>query len=182
MILLLLACGAAGIGEGIIFLILRKTKQKKLRETCKSIYKFMEIRVLNKTLQNRITSDQAALEEYQSLFLRIDFPDTKPWLASVFALDEPVTIGRSRDNKASIRGEEISRLHCKIARVGYRLYLQDLGSANGTVVRHGLFRKKQLGGQEIEELEDGDRILVGNYCLRIGLFYDREAAEHGGLL
>ncbi|MCC8151639.1 MAG: FHA domain-containing protein [Lachnospiraceae bacterium] len=178
MLVLLLACAACGVGELICFLVCRKRRKKRKRDTFKSIYKLMERRVLDKTLQNRITSDQAASEEYQSLFLRVEFPDTTPWVASVFALDEPVTIGRSRENKISLRDGEVSRIHCKIARVGFNLYLQDLGSANGTLLRHGLFRKCSMKAQQIESLEDGDRIVIGNFRLRIRVFYGREAAEY----
>ncbi|MCC8029410.1 MAG: FHA domain-containing protein, partial [Lachnospiraceae bacterium] len=173
-----IACAVCAAGETIIFLIGRHRRKKRKLKTMKSAYKLMEGRVLEETLKNRITNEQASAREYQSLFLRVEFPDTKPWLANVFALDESITIGRSRENKISIRDPGISRLHCKITLISRRLYLQDLGSANGTIVRHGLFRKSCLSGQQVEQLENGDRIMLGNYRMKITVFYGREAAEN----
>lgn len=176
MAVLIFVCVACGIVELILLGIHRHRWKKRRQQTLKSLYKLMEERVLTKTLQNHITSEQAAVSEYQSPFLRIEFPDTKPWLANVFALDESITIGRSRENKVSIRDAELSRLHCKIALVNQNLYLQDLGSANGTAIRHGLFRKTRLAGQQTELLRDGDLILLSNYRMKLTVFYGREAA------
>lgn len=180
--MLFFVCGGCGLAELIIFMV-RKRKMKGRRDRIlKTLYKMMENRVLSKTLCRNISRDQAAEEEFQSAFLCLEFPDTKPWLANIFSLDEAITIGRSRDNMVSIRDSRISRLHCKIAVVNGGLYLQDLGSANGTKIRHGFFHRKILSHHDTEKLQDGDVIVLGNYRMKIRIYYGSEAvgiAEFG---
>lgn len=175
--LLVLICAVCGLIELIILSISRKVEKGRNVQTLKTIYKMMESRVLSKTLCRNITSEQAATEEFQSAFLRIEFPDTKPWLANIFPLDETITIGRSRDNMVAIRDKMVSRLHCKIAVINGSLYLQDLGSANGTKIIHGLFHKSVLSRQDTEQLKDKDVIVLGNYKIKIRIFYGSEAVK-----
>lgn len=150
----------------------RKRRREKM--TLQSLYKLMEVRVLNRTLQNRISSEQAAGYEYQQLFIRIEFLDTKPWLANLFAMDECVTIGRSRENKISIRDDLLSRMHCKIMAQNNVLYLQDMGTTNGTKMRRGILRKVVLMPNDIVELRSGDVIYIGHYRMKISIYYGNE--------
>ena len=83
------------IVELIYFLVYRQRKKHREKMTIQSLYKLMEVRVLNRTLQNRISSEQAAEYEYQQFFVRLEFLDAKPWMACLFAMDECVTIGRN---------------------------------------------------------------------------------------
>lgn len=152
----------------------QKKKQKKNRIK-KSLYKLMEQNVLGRTLRERISSEQAALEETQKLFLYVEFPDTKPLLGYVYSLDECVTIGRSRENKICIYDELLSRMHCKIRLQDGNLILQDMGTANGTGIRRGLFRKVNLRPGEQALLFSGNMIRLGGWKIRICTYYGWEA-------
>ncbi len=177
MLIFMIVCIVCAAGESILLFVSRRRTKARMKKTRKSLCKLMEERVLLRTLQSNITSDEAASAEYQSLFVRIEFPDTSPWLANVFALDECITIGRSRENKITIRDDGVSRLHCKIALINSALYLQDLGSANGTRIRRNCFREIILAGQEFCRLQDKDRIIIGNYRMRMRILYGYQAVK-----
>lgn len=74
-----------------------------------------------------------------------------------------VIIGRSRSCDFSINEEILSRQHCNCYVEGDVAYLQDLGSANGTLIN----------GDEIDTapytLHDGDIITLGGTVLRVTL-------------
>lgn len=169
MILIIIILAIIAICELLIFIFWNKGKQKKNRLTKQSLYKLIEMRVLNRTLSAPISTEQAVQYEYQSPFLRIEFLDSKPWMARLFALDESISIGRSKDNMICIRGEKISRCHCRITLQDNGLFLQDLGTANGTKIRRGLFRKIVLAPNQMEEIFDGDKIIIESYRMRIAV-------------
>jgi pSer/pThr/pTyr-binding forkhead associated (FHA) protein len=76
----------------------------------------------------------------------------------VFALDgERMTIGRSPDAEVFLDDVTVSRNHALIVRRRDGLYVDDLGSLNGTYVnRHRI---------ESHRLSDGDELQVGKYKL-----------------
>lgn len=74
----------------------------------------------------------------------------------VFPLEvHRVTIGRSPSNILQIDDDKVSRRHCRIDREGDALFIQDLRSANGTLINGKLTRDRQ-------ELKDKDEIKLGN--------------------
>lgn len=171
-IILLLLCV---IVECLIFIIKYRKSEKERRLIEKSLYRFLEDRVLNLSLHHRITKEQAVALEYQKLFLCVDFMDTKPHMMHLFSLDDCVTIGRSQNNIICIRDSGLSRMHCKISLIQGKLYLQDLGSANGTIIKRGMFQQIPVCAQGIAELYQGDILRIGSYCLKINTYYGREA-------
>ncbi len=75
--------------------------------------------------------------------------------------EESVTIGRRADNHVALDADNISRQHVSIERRNGQYFICDLGSANGTF----------LNDQRIDfaQLNDGDRLRIGNYTIIIGL-------------
>ncbi|MBN2470189.1 MAG: VWA domain-containing protein, partial [Anaerolineae bacterium] len=61
-------------------------------------------------------------------------PNLLTWKRERRALEgiDRLTIGRSRDNDIVIPEDEVSSYHCRVFREGAALYLEDLGSTNGT--------------------------------------------------
>lgn len=165
-------CTVVEIIIGIITLNKNKVKRNKMR---KNLCKLIEERVLDQSLKYRITSGQATLEETRMAFLYVEFLNTKPMLTYLFALDEWITIGRSKENKICIHNDQFSRLHCKIGFVDTGLYLMDLGSANGVIIRRGLFKRIHVErcGQAL--LETKDIIKIGQYKIKIQVIYGADA-------
>lgn len=52
-------------------------------------------------------------------------------------IDKSLSIGRSDSNDLVLATSQISRQHAKINRIGEQLYVQDLGSSNGTFINGG---------------------------------------------
>lgn len=81
-----------------------------------------------------------------------------------------VLIGRSRNCAISLDEELISREHAAILNEESGLWLQDLGSRNGT----------RLNGQRIvdrQKLSDGDTVSLGSHELRVSLMAEVLAAD-----
>ncbi len=70
---------------------------------------------------------------------------------------EETTIGREQGNDIIIPNPTVSRFHAKIIRSEDRYFIEDLGSANGTLV-NGIKVVKEL-------LHDGDIIQLGDVVL-----------------
>ncbi len=80
-----------------------------------------------------------------------------------FALaDNRIVVGRSSDADITIDELEISRLHAIVFREGARLWIEDLGSANGTLVNG-------LQVTEPTEIGSGDMLSFGptTFALRV---------------
>jgi hypothetical protein len=75
-----------------------------------------------------------------------------------FALDrERMTIGRRPESDVFLDDVTVSRDHALIVRRGGEVFLDDLGSLNGTYVN-----RRRIDSQQ---LEDGDELQVGKYKL-----------------
>jgi len=66
-----------------------------------------------------------------------------------------VVIGRSLESDIVITSKRISREHAQIRRDGWRIFLEDLGSTNGTYLNNERILEPM-------QLRDGDRIQVGD--------------------
>lgn len=74
-----------------------------------------------------------------------------------FLIDQDVTtVGRHPDSDIFLDDITVSRHHCKFVRAAGRLYIEDLGSLNGTRVNRSL-----IDGRA--QVHNGDEIQVGKY-------------------
>ena len=90
----------------------------------------------------------------------------------VFDPENEVTIGRD-SGKCSIfiNEPQVSQRHCRIYSYRDKVYLQDMGSANGTYVRRGFLKNYEiLDGNQIE-LRTGDKISIASCVFDVRLFY-----------
>lgn len=95
-----------------------------------------------------------------------DFVDVGALVASGAQVDLPedksvVTLGRGPSNDIVIDGPQISRHHAKIERNEDGMFLEDLGSANGTFI----------DGERITRarLEPGQTVSLGSHAIRLDL-------------
>lgn len=85
-----------------------------------------------------------------------------------FLIDADVTtVGRHPESDIFLDDITVSRHHAKFVRTAGRLYLEDLGSLNGTYVNRTL-----LDGRA--QLRDGEEIQIGKYRATISLGESRQ--------
>ena len=72
----------------------------------------------------------------------------------------PLTIGKMEGCVDKVLGDSsVSRIHCRLSRVGERIAIEDLGSTNGTY-RNGI----RLNPREMAYIDEGDEIRLGRVC------------------
>lgn len=91
--------------------------------------------------------------------VRLTCIDAVPSASNADVTDLPVTIGRGDEADICIRDTWSSRVHCRLEIRGGRLWLEDLGSSNGTLV-NGVRMSESL-------IQSGDRITVGITTFRV---------------
>lgn len=72
--------------------------------------------------------------------LKITFEDTGKAFSA--PLGSVTTVGRSHRNNIQIKRDEVSRFHLQIKNVESKIYVRDLGSANGTMINDALIKAK----------------------------------------
>ncbi|MFD0866426.1 FHA domain-containing protein [Tessaracoccus lubricantis] len=86
-----------------------------------------------------------------------------PGNSNRFLIDSDITnVGRHPESDIFLDDITVSRHHAKFVRSGGKLYLEDLGSLNGTYVNRTL-----LDGRTV--LREGDEIQIGKYRATISL-------------
>lgn len=79
-----------------------------------------------------------------------------------------LVIGRSRTSDLRLLDEGISRQHCRILRRPGSIFVEDLGSTNGTFLNGGKVTT------EPKAVAPGDRIQIGPVVLQLAMFDDTE--------
>ncbi len=73
--------------------------------------------------------------------------------------EREILVGRSADVDMVLVEDMVSRRHAKITTLGGQLFIQDLGSTNGTFVNGEKIKRMRL--------KEGDRILIGTSILKL---------------
>lgn len=75
-------------------------------------------------------------------------------------IDKSLSIGRSDSNDLVLATSQISRQHAKINRIGEQLYVQDLGSSNGTFINGEPISTDAHALQATDELAFADLVFL----------------------
>ncbi len=128
---------------------------------------------LNYALTNPLDSDEAMeMPTSRKTMIFIKTLNCKPKSQFVFDPKRQIVIGRDKNNSNIYINEVlVSKKHCCIYAEGFDVFLADTGSANGTVVRRGLFKKYYIGNMCRIQLKTGDRIKIGSTKFKVVLFY-----------
>ncbi|MCL2448046.1 MAG: DUF4388 domain-containing protein [Polyangiaceae bacterium] len=73
--------------------------------------------------------------------------------------DKPIHIGRSSDLDMVLVEDMVSRKHARIGMQGDQIWIEDLGSTNGTFVNGEKIKRARL--------KEGDRVLIGTSILKV---------------
>ena len=88
-------------------------------------------------------------------------------------MNREIIIGRSSDLDMVLVEDMVSRRHAKISSTDAEVYIQDMGSTNGTFVNG-----EKIAGRAL--LHEGDRILVGTSIIKVVAVEGSDrAAERG---
>lgn len=79
-----------------------------------------------------------------------------------------ITIGRDPESNIFLDNPGISRLHAVLEKRGDRVMLQDMESANGTLLNDQSVRR--------ETVKDGDKVRIGKFLLELNVLEDRRGA------
>src|SRR6478609_1634959 len=75
--------------------------------------------------------------------------------------DKPIIVGRSSDLDMVLVEDMVSRKHARITMQQDQIWIEDLGSTNGTFVNGEKIKRARL--------KEGDRVLIGTSILRVAL-------------
>src|SRR3954464_11217595 len=73
--------------------------------------------------------------------------------------DKPIIVGRSSDLDMVLVEDMVSRKHARIAMQQDQIWIEDLGSTNGTFVNGEKIKRARL--------KEGDRVLIGTSILKV---------------
>ncbi|MEZ4649307.1 MAG: FHA domain-containing protein [Candidatus Eisenbacteria bacterium] len=83
-----------------------------------------------------------------------------------------ISIGRDPGSNVFLDNPGISREHAVLERKGNGLYVQDMGSANGTFLNDEQIRR--------ERVREGDKIRIGKFLLELEIIDDRRGTTDAG--
>jgi len=84
-----------------------------------------------------------------------------------FDLAEELTVGRAAGCQVRIEDTFASQLHARIYRREGQLYIEDLGSTNGTYLnRKGTKNREKVAGALA--LRSGDKVVIGKTVMEVG--------------
>jgi hypothetical protein len=75
------------------------------------------------------------------------------------ASEKPIIVGRSSDLDMVLIEDMVSRKHARISMQGDQIWIEDLGSTNGTFVNGEKIKRARL--------KEGDRVLIGTSILKL---------------
>lgn len=148
----------------IVVIVRHKVKKGRLEKRQDAAYELLKEEALDYVLKNGSDAvfrmDQKIMMHVKSKEINVD---------TVFDPQENVVIGRSKDSTIAINSPVISSHHCQLSLSDGKVYVKDLGSSNGTVLKHGL-KKTYIDSSSSVEIISGDKIIIGGICFKIELF------------
>jgi hypothetical protein len=127
-------------------------------------------RLRRRSLEQSVTQPVRGLAAVQVFVSKLDnFLGTE-----LFGADQPVIVGRHRDAHLRLVAEAVSREHLRVSVEAGKVFVEDLGSANGS-----LLNRRRLSGRA--EIRPADAIQIGPYTLRVRALIPRPERIASGI-
>ena len=168
MMIVILLCAAA-LAVGIWIFIVSSRRHEERMQYYSAAKALVQSDILEYEIQNQATHKLAAPKARRIiLYLRVH---TRPPKKYVLDPQKGITFGRdSKTCDVLLNEATVSEHHCCIREENGQVWLTDLGSSNGTVLRKGLFRRVRLHGGQSVRVGSGDRLIVGSTVFDLTLF------------
>ena len=161
------------LGGGVVALVIILNAQREERDKYYAAARnILKDDFLRKTLENPVKSggDSGGAGD-QKLMVYLKTIGIKPPKRYVFNPEREIPFGRQRDESGVFLNEAtVSQKHCRIFLYGENVWLEDLGSSNGTGLKRGLFGNFWLTSGQQAPLRSGDVLIIGSTKLKITLF------------
>lgn len=168
MIIIILLCAVA-LAAGIAIFVMSCRRHEERVQYYSAAKALVQSDILEYEIQNHETHGIAAPKSRRILlYLRVASKQAKKY---VLDPQKGITFGRDTKTCDVLLNEAIvSEHHCRIQEKNGQVWLTDLGSSNGTILRKGLFHKVRLGSGQSVRVSSGDRLIVGSAVFDLTLF------------
>lgn len=170
LIILLMALTAAFVIVFAVILHFRENERKKYYAAAGNI---LREDFLNYSLQNPMNADKCFSEPMgRKTMLYLKSKSSGKNIRFVFDPEKKILIGRDKyKSNIYINDVFVSQNHCCIYSKNGNIYLKDLNSANGTIVKRALFKRYRIFDGCKIKLKSKDRIIIGANEFKVTLFY-----------
>ena len=169
MIAGVLLCVAA-VAAVVCLMLLGFRHQEERQRYYSAARALIQSEILDKEIRNGSGGPEAGDPTARRLLLYLRV-HTRPMKKYVLDPRRGILFGRDAQSCDVLLSEVvISEQQCRIVEHRGAIWLTDLGSANGTLVRKGLFRTLRLRGGQSVRLDSGDRLILGSVRFDLILF------------
>ena len=167
--MILYIIGALVVVLGIVAVVIVKMlKRDEIKEYYKAARNIFREDRLNEMLKRGANGNSRSnMTVRPMIYLKLKADKT---VKCVFDPSRPVMIGRdSVSNQLCIDEAIVSHNHCQIFSFGNEIWLQDLGSANGSVIQRGS-KRYSVGSGQCVQIFDKDRLTIGTTEIKVTVF------------
>lgn len=160
------------IGLIVLGIVITKQRNAEIQKYYSAAANIVKEDLLDYSIKNNIVngSNQPTVAR---LMLYLKTVNGKNRYSYVFDPAKIIRVGRKKINDKNticLNDIKVSHEHCIIYTDGYRVYLQDMNSLNGTVVKRG-FKKYLLNNGEVMEIVSKDKLYIGSVIFQVTIFY-----------
>lgn len=156
--------GLAVFIGGVIFIKGKQSEEKKYYDTACQMVKEEYL-----TWSLRRTDRQDSRTEAEKM-VYLKFCSSRKKQGYVFNPEQEIIMGRAKERCTIwIPSPIVSLVHCRIFLYQQQIYIQDLNSSNGTIVKKGWRKYLVQSGQSLI-LDTNDKIYIGNTVFKVTIF------------
>lgn len=169
MIVGVLLCAAA-VAAVVCLTLVGYRRQEERQRYYSAARALVQSEILDQEIRNSISGSAVGEPTARRLLLYLRV-HTRPVKKYVLDPRRGILFGRDTQSCDVLLSEGvISEQQCRIVEHRGAIWLTDLGSANGTLVRQGIFRTLRLRGGQSVRLKSGDRLILGSIRFDLILF------------